>query len=216
MKKTLKWNLAQKVELSWWQQYLKGKDVDAYHHWKKNYWQGILEKTRQFAAPMQGMHVLDAGCGPAGMFMVLEDCKVDAVDPLLDKYAAELPHFKKEMYPGVRFFNAPIEAFSADTSYDIIFCMNAINHVSDIQGSYTHLVSLLKPGGKLVVSIDAHNYRFFKHLFRMIPGDVLHPHQYDLKEYAGFLTDRGCRILHSVRLKHEFFFDHYLQVAEKI
>ena len=36
--------------------------------------------------------------------------------------------------------------------------MNAINHVGVIFGSsYDRLVSWVKPGGKLVVSIDAHN-----------------------------------------------------------
>ena len=39
MKKTLKWNIAQKAELKWWENYLKGKNVDQYHTWKKAYWQ---------------------------------------------------------------------------------------------------------------------------------------------------------------------------------
>lgn len=215
MKETLKWQLAQKAELKWWQQYLKGKDVSGYHSWKRNYWQGILDAVKAEAPVNEGMDILDAGCGPAGIFMQLTGCKVDAVDPLLDQYARELPHFKQEMYPYVRFFSSPLEKYTADKQYDIVFCMNAINHVSDIQQSYDLLVSMVKPGGKLVVSIDAHNHAFFKHLFRLIPGDILHPHQYDLGEYAAFLTKRNCTVLNSIKLKHEFFFDHYVQVAVK-
>ena len=49
------------------------------------------------------------------------------------------------------------------------------------------LVKLTKSGGKLIVSIDAHNYQLFKHVFRLITGDILHPHQYDLKEYKKML-----------------------------
>lgn len=215
MKKTIKWNLAQKAERTWWQRYLKGKDVAAYHAWKRKYWDGILQTIAQQAPITAGMHVLDAGCGPAGIFMQLENCVVDAVDPLLDVYAADLPHFKPEMYPYVTFHASPIEQYQTTKQYDIVFCMNAINHVSDFGKSYDLLAQMVKPGGILVVSIDAHNHAFFKHLFRLIPGDVLHPHQYDLAEYAACITDRGFTMLQTEKLKHAFFFDHYVQVARK-
>ncbi|HNM07875.1 MAG TPA: methyltransferase [Chitinophagales bacterium] len=216
MKRTIKWNIAQKAELKWWQQYLKGKDVEAYHTWKRAYWQGILDKIAGSAPIREGMSILDAGCGPAGMFMQLPNCNVDALDPLLDEYEKNLPHFKRSMYANTTFHALPLEQYQTDKQYDIVFCMNAINHVSDIAFSYDLLAKMVKPGGKLVVSIDAHNHNFFKHLFRMIPGDILHPHQYDLKEYSAFIIDRNCRILQTEKLKHEFFFDHYVQVAQKI
>jgi 2-polyprenyl-6-hydroxyphenyl methylase/3-demethylubiquinone-9 3-methyltransferase len=72
---------------------------------------------------------------------------------------------------------------------------------------------MLKPNGQLVITIDAHNHSFFKNLFRAIPGDVLHPHQYDLNEYNQFLTSRNLKIVKTEKLKSEFFFNHYLQVA---
>lgn len=213
MKKTLKWNLAQKAELAWWQRYLKNKEVGAYHDWKRGYWQDLLAKISDACEVADGMEVLDAGCGPAGIFMALSNCSVDAMDPLLDQYADELDHFNKADHPNVRFFHSPLEMYEPDRQYDIVFCMNAINHVSDIRLSYDRLVSWVKPGGKLVVSIDAHNHSFFKHLFRLLPGDILHPHQFDLKEYGYFLSDRGMILVKSLRLKHEFFFDHFVQVA---
>ncbi|MEZ5014050.1 MAG: methyltransferase domain-containing protein [Chitinophagales bacterium] len=215
MKKTLKWNLAQKAELKWWENYLKGKDVDTYHIWKRAYWQKLLDLIAAHCPVEKGMDILDAGCGPAGIFMNLEGCSVDAVDPLLDEYAKNLKHFSTAAYPYVTFHSLPLEKYTSDNKYDIVFCMNAINHVSDIAFSYDLLCSLVKPGGKLVVTIDAHNYTFFKYLFRAVPGDILHPHQYDLKEYDAFITDRGCTMLQVERLKKEFFFDHYIEVAEK-
>ncbi len=214
MKKTLKWNLAQKAELKWWGNYLKGKDVESYHAWKRNYWQKLLDLVQPVCPVEQGMTVLDAGCGPAGVFMNLSACVVDAVDPLVDDYEKNLPHFKRSDYPYVDFFSLPIEQYKTEKKYDIVFCMNAINHVSDIQFSYDLLAKMVKPGGKLVVTIDAHNFSFFKYLFRMVPGDILHPHQYDLNEYEAFLTNRGFTLLQSNKLKNEFFFDHYMQVAE--
>lgn len=214
MKKTLKWNIAQKAELKWWENYLKGKDVEQYHTWKKAYWQKLLDTIKESCPVNPGMDVLDAGCGPAGVFMNLAECKVDAVDPLVDEYEKNLSHFKRSNYPFTTFYSLPIEQYKTDKKYDIIFCMNAINHVADINFSYDLLASMVKPGGKIVVTIDAHNHAFFKHLFRLVPGDILHPHQYDLKEYENFLTNRNFKILQSEKLKDEFFFDHYMQVGE--
>ncbi len=118
------------------------------------------------------------------------------------------------MYPGVEFVNSGLEELKTTKKFDVIFCMNAINHVSDIEKSYDRLLACAKPGSHIVVTIDAHNHSFFKQLFRLLPGDILHPHQYDLKEYADMLTKRGCDILGTKLLKHEFFFDHYLMVGK--
>jgi 2-polyprenyl-6-hydroxyphenyl methylase/3-demethylubiquinone-9 3-methyltransferase len=215
MKRTLKWNLAQKAELRWWENYLKGKNIDEYHAWKKEYWQKLLDMISISCPVSAGMSLLDAGCGPAGIFMNLQDCKVDALDPLLDMYDAKLPHFKKANYPHVNFLSFPLEELPEQKQYDIVFCMNAINHVSELQQCYNLLAAAVKPGGKLVITIDAHNSGFFKRLFRILPGDILHPHQYDLEEYENFLTERNFKILQHEKLKKEFFFNHYMQVAEK-
>lgn len=215
MKKTLKWNIAQKAELQWWENYLKGKDVEQYLDWKKNYWSDILNEIEDVCPITEQLDVLDVGCGPAGIFMNLQHCKTDALDPLLEQYHKQIPHFKKEQYPTVTFFSMPLEKFSSENKYDLVFCMNAINHVSDLKLSYDLLATYVKPSGKIIITIDAHNFLFFKYLFRLVPGDILHPHQYDLKEYEAFLTKRDFEMLKIKKLKEEFFFDHYVQVALK-
>ena len=154
--------------------------------------------------------VLDAGCGPAGIFMVLENQSVTALDPLLNDYEKQLQHFRKSDYPNVEFVNSPLENFRREKYFDIIFCMNAINHVQDYNLSMNNLIDSLKPEGIFVFTIDAHNFSFFKYLFRAVPGDILHPHQYDLNEYKLQLTERGIEILKVIELKKEFFFNHYL------
>jgi 2-polyprenyl-6-hydroxyphenyl methylase/3-demethylubiquinone-9 3-methyltransferase len=77
------------------------------------------------------------------------------------------------------------------------------------------LIELAKPNAFVIVTIDAHNYSFFKKIFRLLPGDILHPHQYDLNEYEKFLTSRNCDLIKSIHLKQEFFFDHYMLIAQK-
>ena len=137
------------------------------------------------------------------------------MDPLLDSYEEKLTHFSKKQYPDIRFFNEPLETFSPKEKYDKVFCLNAINHVADLDLSFDRLVGFAKNGGTLIVSIDAHNYSFFKKIFRLLPGDILHPHQYDLSEYQKMLSDRGCIIEQSILYDKEFFFDYYILVVKK-
>jgi 2-polyprenyl-6-hydroxyphenyl methylase/3-demethylubiquinone-9 3-methyltransferase len=93
--------------------------------------------------------------------------------------------------------------------------MNAINHVSSLKQCFEKLAAMTKSGGSIIITIDAHNHGFFKHLFRWVPGDILHPHQYDLKEYRQMLIEENCEIEKEVKLKKAFFFDHYVLVAKK-
>lgn len=215
MKKSIRWRVAQFFEARWWNKYLAHKDVEQYLKWKKGYWQGVTDKISKSLDITPGQYVLDAGCGPAGIFINLPANKVTAFDPLLDTYEANLPHFKREMYPDVDFYTASLETFKSAQLFDVVFCMNAINHVSQLDEAFLTLYNSTKKGGKIVVSIDAHNYSFFKFIFRLQPADILHPHQYDLAEYEYMLTSLNCTMLQTELIKKEFLFNHYILVAEK-
>ncbi|MBL7814507.1 MAG: class I SAM-dependent methyltransferase [Saprospiraceae bacterium] len=225
---TFRWKIAQAAEIRWWQRYLKNKSTTDYSVWKMAYWQkllaeiGLSDLTNESNTVHEDSfgeggkkNIFDAGCGPAGIFMIFKNQKVDALDPLLDKYEASLPHFKKTLYPNVQFFSQPLEHFDKKEAYDAVFCLNAINHVADLAQCFDILVNATKKGGKLIVSIDAHNYSLLKHIFQALPGDVLHPHQYDLTEYQAMLTQRGCTIDKTVLKKKEFIFNYYILVATK-
>lgn len=204
----LRWKIAQAAEIRWWQNYLGGKPVGEYLDWKQGYWADLLEKMQ--IKTKAGDTIVDIGCGPAGIFMAFAENEVVAVDPLMDSYQEKIKHFDPKMYPKVQFINAPIEGYKPSGKFDQVYCLNAINHVSDLGKGFDNVIQLAKPGGTLIISIDAHNYGFFKHLFRALPGDILHPHQYDLEEYKNMITERGCRIEQVELFKKEFLFDYYV------
>lgn len=215
MIKTLRWRTAQFFEFLWWKKYLAKKDTKEYLKYKVAYWNNVLESISSEVKLKKSDSILDAGCGPAGIFIALSDHHVVAFDPLLDKYHDTLPHFKFEMYPHVKFKTQTLESFRTDDQFDVVFCMNAINHVSELDKAFLTLYECTKPGGQIVVSIDAHNRQFFKHLFRLQPADILHPHQHDLEDYKKMLTKLNCAITLTSLIKEEFLFNHYILVAEK-
>lgn len=210
-----RWEFAQWLELKWWKNYLHDKDKEDYLAWKKNYWRSILNKVSKTGAINSSKTVCDLGCGPAGIFISFPEKKVTCVDPLIDAYEKEIRFLKKSDYPNATFVQKTIEEFEAKEKFDLVFCMNAINHVRDIERGFDKLKEVCAVGGSVILSIDAHNFSLFKYLFRLVPGDVLHPHQYDLEEYKLFLENRGLKILKTESLKKDFFFNHYLIVAQK-
>ncbi len=209
----LRWKVAQAAEIRWWQNYLKKKPKADYLKWKKEYWNTLLQETEVSIEPSD--RILDAGCGPAGIFMIFDGNSVDAVDPLLDDYEQKLEHFDPKNYPNTTFINAPLEKFKLNQPFDKVFCLNAINHVSDLGLCFDILNASVRRGGTLVCSIDAHNHSIFKHIFRLLPGDILHPHQYDLDEYKKMLEDRGFTIQKNILKDQQFFFNYYVLVATK-
>lgn len=214
MKRSLRWRIAQFLEVKWWKRYLSDKEPAAYLQWKKDYWNALLQELT--ALPLSaGNKILDAGCGPAGVFIALDAYEVKAIDPLLHQYK-ELSHFQPDQYPTVVFETLAIEQLKEKSVYDVVFCLNAINHVSDIALAYHQLCDAVKKDGYLVVSIDAHRSNVLKSIFKALPGDVLHPHQYNLQEYEEFLTERGFKIVQTLLKTPGNIFDYYVQVAQKV
>ncbi len=213
-KPTRKWKLAQTIELKWWENYLKNKDADAYLEWKCAYWDELLFSLSKYIELPENNIVLDAGCGPAGIFLALKGNQVDAIDPLLDKYQ-KFPHFQPHSFAWTQFQTIAIEALQETEKYDYIFCMNAINHVNNIERCYDNLVRALKPNGFLIISTDAHRYYLLKKIFQFIPGDILHPVQLDIEEYNQFIIERKLSILQNILYKQEAIFNYYITIAQK-
>ena len=208
-----RWKIAQLAEINWWRWYLRDKPNLGYRQQKQQYWQQLI--SRFDLMPEPGARVLDAGCGPAGIFMVLSDYRVDALDPLLGQYEANLDAFDPSLYPNTQFLRSKLEDFDAAACYDVVFCMNAINHVDDLERSMDKLIDSLKPGGKLVMSVDVHRKPLLQRLFHLIPGDVLHPQQYDEAAYELLLQRRNMHIQSGALLKRAYIFDYRLLIAYK-
>lgn len=214
----LRWKIAQWFELQWWKRYLSGKSKEEYIAWKTNYWLQLMRTLELEKVIETASTIIDFGCGPFGLPLANQQWQkqLTAVDPLLDEYATTIPFFNKQDYSGTYFIAQSMEDFYSFEKFNLVFCMNAINHVHSMDKAFDVVVGSAQQNSNIVVSIDAHNFSFFKFLFRLIPGDILHPHQYDLKEYCRFLESRNCVIEKAICIKQEFFFNHYVLVARKL
>lgn len=222
MEMSVRWEVAQFFERRWWKGYLADKTPDVYLQWKKGYWQGVLDKLKKVHPQLQKLlntphlDILDAGCGPAGTFLALDDHQVQAIDPLWSYYAKEFQQLGHEGLDYVHFEQGLLEDFEAKDQFDLVFCMNALNHVDDIEKAAQNLSDALKPDGWLICSLDVHNYEMPKSLFRAIPGDVMHPHQYNITEYIDLIESPDLCFTASANLRRGQLFDHQMLVFKKV
>ena len=217
MLKKIRWNIAQFFELIWWRQYLRKRSVDEYLAWKKKYWTDFLSSIQwqTFDFFSSDLRILDLGCGPAGIFINYSDHPLTAVDPLIDLYEQSIPHFSKQKYPHISFISSTIEDFESATTFDLVFCINCVNHVIELGKVFEKLYNLTQVGGYCIISIDTHQYQFLKIIFSMVPGDILHPHQHTKKEYIDLILKNRFTIVQEIRLKRELIFDYYVFVLQK-
>lgn len=204
---SLKWKLAQFLEVRWWKNYQRGLNNE-YLGGKKEYWENILA-TSGMEKP-GNKKVLDVGCGPSGIYTILENNQVDCVDPLIKKYEESIHFFSTKNYPEKSFFCTPFEDFELQKEYDVVFCLNAINHFRDINVSIEKLYQSLKVGGELLVGIDGHRHGFLKSIFRNIHMDLLHPVQMSLDEYENLFTKQGFETVKMVEYTTGNIFNYYL------
>lgn len=211
-----RWQRAQRAELRWWKKYLSRKDMADYREWKIAYWNDLLSRLPDGVLPAEGSHVLEAGCGPAGIFMALDKYKVTATDPLVEQYGSA-GLLAKEDYPWVRFERVGLEDMVIQNlpTYAAVFCLNVLNHVNDMNVCLRNLHAMTAIGGHLVMTIDVHRLRLLRNLLRLIRVDRLHPHQHVLQEYTLMLRQSGFGIIRTWPIWKRGLLAHWLIVAER-
>lgn len=105
--------------------------------------------------PLNGAHVLDVGCG-GGLLsesMALAGAHVTAIDLAPDLLKiARLHGLESSLQVDYRL--SSVEGLAADqpADYDVVTCMEMLEHVPDPASIVAACATLLKPGGRLFVS----------------------------------------------------------------
>ncbi len=214
-----RWKIAQSFEILWWKRYLKNKPKADYLLWKMQYWRNFLHDIHLgelLDVSRDTKIILDAGCGPAGIFTVLDNHSVIGLDPLMEAYTKNVSQFLIGDYKHTSFLNQSIESFEGHGLFDYVFCLNAINHVENLKKAVDVLVQATNEDGTLIISVDAHRSKLLQRIFSLLPGDILHPHQYTLLQYKSIFKNQGIEVKTEVLKKREPIFDYYVLVLKKI
>lgn len=130
-------------------------------HWWYVARRKVLESLigRQIRPPA-GARVLEVGCGTGHNLEMLERFgRVDAVE--VDAEARKIA----EKRLGRKIASARLPALRGIErgAYDLIAALDVVEHIDDDRATIRSLGSCLKPGGKLLVTVPAHQWMWSRH-----------------------------------------------------
>ena len=142
-------------------------DLDQRHWWYRARREVVAALIRRRALPPKGARVLEVGCGTGhNLAMLGEFGTVDALE--VDDTARTLA----EKRLGRPAFKAPLPELEGvpEGAYDLVASLDVVEHIPDDVASVASLARRLKPGGKLVLTVPAHQWMWSAH-------DVVNHHQ---------------------------------------
>lgn len=105
-------------------------------------------------ASFSGMKVLDVGCGPHGGLMLFRDCEKYGIDHLVEGYRAI--GYPLEQH-GITYVDCKAEETPfADGFFDAIICINALDHVDDLERTIREISRVMRPGGRFMGQFNFH------------------------------------------------------------
>lgn len=108
-----------------------------------------LEDIRRLVPMGPGSSILDVGCGISTVLHFLPGRR-SGVDPLGDRYRA-IYRYPDEL--DIRRAYAESLPFP-DRTFDVVFCSNCIDHVSDPEKAVAEMERVLRAGGHLVLTCE--------------------------------------------------------------
>lgn len=144
-------------------------------------------------APFLYGDILEIGCGIGNFTGLLAKYgKVWAID--IDQEYIKKTKLNKKINVGF----GDIEKgkyFFKNKMFDSIVCLNVLEHIKDDNFAIKNLFALLKPGGKLILLVPAHQF-----LYGEIDRSIGHLRRYNKGDLTKLLEEAGFKILLSRKL----------------
>ncbi len=141
-------------------------------------------------APLQGKKVLDVGCGGGILTDAMARAGADAlgIDLATKSLKVAQLHALEAQTPHVQYREVSVETLAAEmpASFDVVTCMEMLEHVPDPSSVVHACAKLVKPGGHVFFSTINRNAKSF--LFAIVGAEyVLNLLPRGTHEYAKFI-----------------------------
>ena len=135
-------------------------EMDQRHWWYRARREVIAALIAREANPPTNAQILEIGCGTGhNLAMLRQFGKVDALE--LDDEARALA----EKRLGRKVMSAPLPELAGvpKARYDLIGAFDVIEHIDDDAAALASIATRLKPGGKFVMTVPAHQWMWSAH-----------------------------------------------------
>ena len=165
-------------------------------------------------APLQGKRVVDIGCGGGILAdsMARKGARVLGIDLSTKALKVAQLHAIEASTPGVEYREVSAEALAAEQpeSFDVVTCMEMLEHVPDPASVVQACAALVKPGGWVFFSTINRNAKAFllaivaaEYVLNMLPHGT---HEYAKlirpSELAAFCRASGLELVATRGLEH--------------
>jgi len=140
--------------------YQQMAELDDRHWWYRARRMVLAELIRREVNPPADAAILEIGCGTGHNLAMLSDFgRVDALE--LDDEARAIA----ETRLGRKAMSAPLPELAGvgDGHYDLIGAFDVIEHIDDDEAALRSIAAKLKPGGKFVMTVPAHQWMWSAH-----------------------------------------------------
>ena len=140
--------------------YEKMAELDQRHWWYRARRQVVAALIRRKARPPVGGRLLEIGCGTGhNLAMLGEFGEVDALE--VDEGARAMA--ERRLGRPVMFAPLPELNGVAARHYDLIGAFDVVEHIDDDRAALVSIATRLKRGGRLVVTVPAHQWMWSAH-----------------------------------------------------
>jgi SAM-dependent methyltransferase len=181
------------------------EELDGQHWWYRGRRRILADLIRREVRPPPNALIFEIGCGSGhNLPMLAEFGMVDALE--LDEAACALA----ERRLGRPVLRAPLPELKGIPThhYDMIGAFDVIEHVKDDAAALASIAARLKPGGKLVVTVPAHQWMWSAH------DDLNHHERRYSKRQLRRLVEASPLRLDKIGYFNSFLFP--LAVAERV
>ncbi|SEH30184.1 class I SAM-dependent methyltransferase [Magnetospirillum fulvum] len=142
--------------------------------------------------------VLDAGTCSGGNLNLLRDCGFS--HPIgLDFSADALAYCRQNGHDWLIQGDTLNMPFS-DGTLDLVLCTDVLEHIDDDDGAVAEIVRVLKPGGKVLLTVPA-----FRALWGHGDEVALHQRRYQMAEFRAMLQQAGLEVEHGFHFNFLLF-----------
>lgn len=140
--------------------YQQMAELDQRHWWYRARREVLAELIRRVVHPPRNADILEIGCGTGHNLAMLSDFgRVDALE--LDDEARA--HAQKRLGRSVMSAPLPQLAGVREHHYDLVGAFDVIEHIDDDQAAIASIAARLKPSGKFVMTVPAHQWMWSAH-----------------------------------------------------